>query len=410
MAVRVTMNNARAGKNGVFLAKHNDGANGKAAKMGGLLYTWNHTEDQTRSFESVEAEFYAEHFSETLAAQNARYIEKRQKKRCMTMDQYRGSKRYCPESTAFYLGDRSEHADPKLLLQCVAEFLSWREERYPNVKTLNFAMHKEKGAPHIQERHVWMAHDEDGNETVCQEWALAEMGVLPPDPTAKVARWNNAKMTYTQECREKLQEIAKAHGLEITTEPREKGKQGLSQEEYITQDQARTIEDQDRKIKDQTKQIELNENALLLQAQDKTRLDKEIKERQAKVDDLEREFANDKDFPKWKKNERAKRKAETEKAIREAEANMPQQNAAPQPPDPPQPLDPLQLAREAYQNAPQSTIDEKPVPDPPKPKKRVKDDPHTVYGGLDKAAKNGSDEPPEGADELLRRIGIRLTP
>ena len=38
MAVRLTMDNKRKGKNGVFLPSHNDG--GKAAEMGGLWYTW----------------------------------------------------------------------------------------------------------------------------------------------------------------------------------------------------------------------------------------------------------------------------------------------------------------------------------------------------------------------------------
>ena len=54
------------------------------------------------------------------------------------------------------------------------------------------------------------------------------MGIQRPDPTKKVSRYNNAKITYTRECREHWQQLCREHSLEINSEPREPGKAGLS--------------------------------------------------------------------------------------------------------------------------------------------------------------------------------------
>lgn len=227
--VRVTLNNARAGKNGVFLPEHLDGPNGKASQMGGLLNVWSCDSDTEKPFAQVEADFYEEHFQAGLDAQNDRHIKARHKNRVRTMDEYRTHKNTCPESTLMYLGDKDDNAGPTELLRVAVEYLLWRRDRFPQVVPLDFALHIEDGAPHIHERHVWIGHDADGNEIANQEVALAEMGVLPPDPSEKSSRYNNAKMTYTEICRDKMAEIARAHGIEIDGKPREAGLKGRTQ-------------------------------------------------------------------------------------------------------------------------------------------------------------------------------------
>lgn len=335
MKVRVTMNNARKGQNGIFLAKHSDGEQGKAAQMGGLLTKWSCAADQSTPFEKVEADFYEEHFRAGLDCQNAKHKKAGHKKRIKTMDEYRENINYCPECTLFYLGDKDGHVDARVLLACVAEFLNWREKHFPLVRSLDFALHVEDGAPHIHERHVWIGHDEQGNEVAEQGKALAEMGVLPPDPSAEITRANNPKMTYTAICREKLQEIATAHGVELMTEPREKGKQGRTQARYITEKlkeearQARhetvrarnelfTIREQ---LSKDEKRIISNENVIFEQRQVANELQREVEQLEAKkeymlrgVEDIEEYKA----FARHRQQEREEQEAR-EKAKREAE-------------------------------------------------------------------------------------------
>lgn len=242
MSKRVTTHNGRSGKNGVYLAKHLDGPDGKAAKKNGLLQTWHCDPDKGKPFEQVEADFYERHFRRSLDAQNEKHVKGGHKKRCKTMDEYRENRQTCPEESLYYLGGIDDHADPKILWAVTVEFLNWRNREYPQVKLLDMALHIEDGAPHIHERHVWIAHDKDGNEIVSQEQALREMGVQPPKP-GKVDRYNNAKMAYTAACREKMIEIARAHGIQVTDEPREAGKAGLAQARYKTQDERRKAQE-----------------------------------------------------------------------------------------------------------------------------------------------------------------------
>lgn len=272
MAVRVTINNARAGKNGVFLAKHLDSPDGKAAQMGGLLSTWHRDckTDKGKSFEQVEADFYEAHFRAGLDAQNERHKKGGHKNRMKNMDEYRTTHNTAPECSLSYLGDMdaynvlSEQGKAEFrrkLLAVVVEFWKWRRDTYPQVVGLDMALHVEDGAPHVHERHVWVAHDADGNEIVSQEKALEEMGVPRADEAkyaadmarakkitdakerekkiSQINRYNNRKMTYSAQCREKMIEIAKAHGIEVIEEPREAGQNGLSHARHKTRDEQR---------------------------------------------------------------------------------------------------------------------------------------------------------------------------
>lgn len=82
----------------------------------------------------------------------------------------------------------------------------------------------DEATPHIHVRKVWEYTDENGNIAVGQAKALEEMEVERPDPSKPVSRNNNAKMTYTAECREKMMELCKAKGYELITEPEKRPK------------------------------------------------------------------------------------------------------------------------------------------------------------------------------------------
>ena len=154
------------------------------------------------------------------------------------MRQYRKNRISCPEETLFYIGNRSKHVEPELLTEVLKEYIAWQKERFPQVHVLDWSLHcDEEGAPHIHIRQVYVAYDKDGVAFVNQEAALTQMGVeqsrgkFTKDKDGKLIekdRYNNRKATFTKACREKLHELALAHGLEIETAPRERREQGRS--------------------------------------------------------------------------------------------------------------------------------------------------------------------------------------
>lgn len=236
MAMRVTSHNGRAGKDGAYSSRHNDRQfdleNAKHIdpdRSTGNRY-WCYYE---MPFDDAEAYYYETHFRESLDARNMRYINQRHPERVRSMEQYRKSEKTCPEETILQVGKADETIDPNLLWKIVSEHIQWEMKTYPCVQLLDVALHvDEEGAPHIHERKVWVGHDKDGLLIVGQNKALEEMGIQPPEPNKKISRYNNAKVTYTKQCREHLIEVARSHGLDVETTPLEHSKVGLALEEY----------------------------------------------------------------------------------------------------------------------------------------------------------------------------------
>lgn len=240
---RVTIHNARKGKNGVFSASHNDRQYSSYDKDKSKNREWRRYKNMT--FEEAEAKFYEEHFSQGLEKRNSKHIKSRHHKRVQTMDDYRKSAKTCPEETLFYIGNKDNMADDDDLWNIVIEQLSWEQKTFPQAKILNCALHREEnGAWHVHSRKVYMCHDEDGNLIVGQEKALNEMGIYAQKPGEKIGRYNNAKMTYSKMIREHFIELCKQHGYEIIEEPKDASKTGLSIWEYIRQDEQEKLQEQ----------------------------------------------------------------------------------------------------------------------------------------------------------------------
>lgn len=234
--IRVTLNNSRAGS-----ARHNDrqfdtdrAEHIDPEQMQNNWYWHCYQRQQPNmSFDAAELKFYNEHFQHTLDAQNERAISARHPERVRDMDAYRHARKTCPEESLIYLGHAGNTVDADTLRNIVREQIRWEQKKFPQFKILSVALHvDEQGAPHIHRRGVWIAHDEQGNETVGQGRALAEMGLQRPDPNRPEGRGNNAKMTYTAECRAHLQELCRARGIDLETTPRERSKSGRSLADY----------------------------------------------------------------------------------------------------------------------------------------------------------------------------------
>ena len=348
-AKRVTQNNARVSrKNGrVFFAKHLDGPDGKAARMNGLLMVWRYgvgtwkkgqpmEEDEARMCEGVEAAYYKKHFSASLDAQNEKHRKSRHKERIRTLEDYIRHPDTCPESTLFYVGNMDDTASASEVWKVFVEFWKWRKDAYPQVVSLDAALHKEDGAPHVHERHVWVAHDKEGREIVSQTKALEEMGVPRPDEAKyradmaaarkikdkaerekavkKAGLHNNAKMTYTATCRAKLIEIAKAHGFEIIETPKEPGESGLSQARYKARDEERKAEAAKR---DAAKAVQVNKKA-----------EAELVNLTGAIITAERELGDLTEFRAWKRDKAVQEAQEAARKEREEQEARRRQEAA----------------------------------------------------------------------------------
>lgn len=294
--MRLTAHNGRAGKHGVYSAKHNDrnfdarqSDHIDADKSADNWY-WHclQKDHPDMTFEDCEATVYEKLFREALDARNEKSIQARHPERVATMDDYRGSKKTCPEEQIMQIGKEGQTVDPDVLKEIAIKQINWEQKQYPNFKLLDVALHvDEEGAPHLHKRGVWVAHDDDNRLIVGQAKALAEMGIQAPDPDKKYGKYNNAKMTHTKECREHLAGLCQEYGLDMELTPKEHSKSGLALEEYKArqeQEKAQQAIEQARQAQQELaqaqQQIQLLQSELAQKTAEKAEVDKSIKQAQ----------------------------------------------------------------------------------------------------------------------------------
>lgn len=262
MARRLTTHSSR-----VVCAKHNDrnyditkADNIHADKMSENIY-WNcyngyytETEKAHRAtFEQAERAYYKTHFSEMYNEQMSKHKEKRNYSRVKTFDSWRNSKRYAPEEMIIYLGDRDNALTRDEFVDAAADVIeavnNYSREHNNCYQVIDVAMHFDEAAPHLQIRGVWQYAD--GNVMrIGQEEALKRAGVELPAADKPEGRYNNRKMTYTRELRERIFDICEQHNISIERTPdpernRDKRKQNLSKQEYAIQDNTKRIAQQE---------------------------------------------------------------------------------------------------------------------------------------------------------------------
>lgn len=277
--MRTTLHNGRTDARGnAYTTKHND--RNFDADADNINREETHSNivwkfyNNAPTIDANEHDFYLQTFGAALEARNARYRSQRHEERVRTIDEYRANPRNCPEEVITQIGSRGEHPDADTLWNLWCEQYAWEHKRFPAVEYLDAALHLDEdgAAPHIHARRVWISHDGKGNPVVSEAGALREMKVQRPEPGKKESRYNNAKITYTRECREHWQQLCRERGLEIDTEPREPGKAGLSlmelkaatatQEREQAQQQARDTLDAVRAGKAAVSRLEAEKGAL----------------------------------------------------------------------------------------------------------------------------------------------------
>lgn len=284
--MRVTSHNGRWNKNGVYSPRHNDRnfdqKNASHIDPNKNCFTGHIYQDEQEdlTFEEVEMEYYKRTFTQSLTARNERYRKSGHKERMKSMDEYRKNKLSCPEETILQVGNKDETIDVDLFEEIIEEHLEWQEKTFPNAVILNVALHAdEQGAPHVHMRRVWVADTKDG-KVVNQTKALEQMGIERPDTTKKKTRYNNPKMTFTQQCREHLIKVCQEHGLDLELEPAQPSKKSMELDVFL-----------EEKIK---KEVAESEKTLATNQAALERIRKEKEEEEAKLEARKKEIEKEK--------------------------------------------------------------------------------------------------------------------
>lgn len=270
-------------------------------------YEGQYTEVEKRdhmSFEDVERKFYDEMFTEGLERQNQIHRKRRQYARCRTIDDLLHDKKAKAEESIYQIGDGEAHIDGKTLLENFLEYKKKFEKRFKNAKIISWALHMDEKTPHIHMVTVYF-YEKDGLWKCGQEQALEQMGIEKPKPENKTNRYNNRKVTYTEQCRSMWHETLREHGIDIddkvknpsqkhkTTlqwkcEQLEKQVDELEQRAEAAEGRAETAE-KEKEALEQEKAVLLNDNEALLKQVDES--EKRAKDAEERAETAEKQAA-----------------------------------------------------------------------------------------------------------------------
>lgn len=243
--VRTTMHNGRAGKRGVYSAKHNSRnfnvenvSHIDVERMSQNKYIMispdgEICEKPDANFDKHEKKFYTSLFGDALEAQNDKYRKKGQYDRVKDVDDYRTSKQTCPEEILLQIGDRNANVPADKL---VASFIQWYQEMKSlygsNWRCMDAALHMDEAVPHIHVRAVWCYEKPEGY-VVSQSKALESLGIERPDMDKPKSQHNNPKQTWTKSQRDIWETAVRSHGIDLEDTPLEPGKRTVELEEYV---------------------------------------------------------------------------------------------------------------------------------------------------------------------------------
>lgn len=184
------------------------------------------------TFEQIELDYYQKTFGKALEQTNNNYIRQGHPERVKTMADWYKSKQKAPFETILQVGDMNSDIDPEIFKNMCVDYVNNLMKIYgKNIQVLDMAVHYDEASPHAHIRQVYTYKEGDLTK-IGQAKALEQLGIELPDPTKKVGRNNNRKMTLDKHLRQKWQEIAKSYGFDIETEPRV-GVRHKEKEEFI---------------------------------------------------------------------------------------------------------------------------------------------------------------------------------
>ena len=175
---------------------------------------------------------FIEHYGSQLEAQNDRHRASRHLERIKTPEEaFQGKMK--PVELVIQVGKGCDDIPDAVHRQI---FNKWSEDmktKYPRIDILQTAYHFDEASPHMQIA-FYIPYEQGGKLLIGNnEKALEQMGVPLPHPGNPVDRYNNRMMTFTDEARTLLQDIAERRGFEIDRTPSERSKTHLEKEQYI---------------------------------------------------------------------------------------------------------------------------------------------------------------------------------
>ena len=260
--MRITQHSGRTRRNGKpYGTKHNDRAfledrNSKVNRYRNIYG------DDSLTFDEVEKRYYEEHYREQLDEQNARHIKARHPERVKTMDEFRKSKRYCPEEIILQIGNHNDKVDLKTFVLVINDYMEtlnkWNKNHGRHMHILSLALHMDETVPHVHIRRVWDYTDENGKRRIGQEKALQQAGVKPRsfrEREKENTRYNNRKICFDAAMREVFLKICDDHGLNVEHEALKSNSYGLELDEAIRRKQIQEREKL-KKLKEELRRIE----------------------------------------------------------------------------------------------------------------------------------------------------------
>lgn len=190
----------------------------KKQSMNQFIVCSSNPEDKELSFSEWEMKFYEENFANSLTRTNEKYIAQRHPERIKTMAEW-VEKTYKPTEAIIQLGNKNDQINPVVLEKAFVETLRDIGVKYPQIKSLDVALHADETTPHIHYRFVIVGHDKEGNLKPLKTQGLKEMGIERPDLLKPEGRHNNPLMTFTAEFREILYLNVEKLGMELDREP-----------------------------------------------------------------------------------------------------------------------------------------------------------------------------------------------
>lgn len=265
--MRASSHNGRTNKKGAtYRAKHNDRTNeAKNAKHIDQAKTKDNVvikafeiEKSETNLEEYEVGLYKRFFSASQEAKNKRYREQGHREKCKPVESLYRSKKTAPEETIKQVGKKGDTITAEQLKDVALDYMSEFNKRYgSNVLILDASIHLDEATPHVHFRRVFVGKDKDGYLKPSEAEAFRELGIEAPRPDEKINRYNNAKMTFTEQDRQLFIEICEQHGLNIDKEPI-KGKKALELNEYRLEAKKEELSELNKEIsykKDTLKEI-----------------------------------------------------------------------------------------------------------------------------------------------------------
>lgn len=224
------------------------------------------------TFSQVEHRYYSDRFGEQYNEQMTRYAKKGQHSYIKDFDEWRQSKRYCPEETFFQVGKIDDHISEKQTI-ALAKLFTAKLDRYAKdhndmFQILDVAIQLDEAVPQVHLRKVWQSKNLDGMWEIGQNKALERAGIPLPDPSQPEGKANNRKMTFDSEIRKMYLDTCEQLGITVEREPDRAAVHNRSKQKYIADEQARTAKEQEQTARElQTEKARLEREKMALQAE-----------------------------------------------------------------------------------------------------------------------------------------------